>query len=72
MTRNQKAYRRGKIRARETAIEFQYHFEGYTDDIWPEAEDPRLNWSIFEWTDHFRKIGRRYGLIREFKENAIL
>lgn len=65
MTRNQKYYRRGKARARVCAIEWQYAFES---GEFPEHEQ----WSLFEWCDHFRRIGKRFGLIREFKENGIL
>lgn len=35
----------------------------------------RGGWSMayfVKWHDIFEKIGRKYGLIREFKENAIL
>lgn len=65
MTRNQKYYRCGKANARAEAIEFQYSFEFCE---FPEHED----WSLGEWARHFRKLGRRFGLLREFRENAII
>lgn len=68
MTRNQKYYRRGKEKARALAIEWQYRFAmGELDTF---GED--YYFCIWEWADYFRKLGRRFGLTREFRENAII
>ena len=70
MTRNQKYYKRGKAKAREFAIEYQMFLEGY-DDRWD--EDSIWTWNaVWEWEDYFRKLGKRFGLLREFRENAII
>ena len=55
-------YQQGKERARERAIEWQLDFENH-------------NYSygeLAEFGEYFRRLGKRYGLIREFKENGIL
>lgn len=64
MTRNQKSYRRCKEHAREIAIEWQLEFG--------EREEPWYWSELAEWTEYFRKIGKRYGLLREFAENGII
>ena len=62
MTRNQKYYRRGKEKARDLAIEWQYG-----------AAEERMTYSeAADWAEYFRKLGRRFGLTREFRENAII
>lgn len=50
-----------KADVREEAIQWQ-------------AEVGSHNYSYGEfawWSDHFERLGRRYGLLREFRENAI-
>lgn len=50
-----------KARVREEAIEWQNNFSV-------------MNCSWFEvaqWGDRFEKLGRRYGLLKEFRENGI-
>jgi hypothetical protein len=55
-------YQRRKDQIREEAREWQLHF-GDSDHSWSElAEDGR----------RFERLGRRYGLLREFRENGIL
>lgn len=55
-------YAQGKERARELAQEWQRTF-GDTSHSWGElAEDAA----------RFERLGRRYGLLREFRENGIL
>lgn len=54
-------YQQGKERARERAIKWQHDFQnqayGYKD--------------LSEWADTFQRLGKRYGLLREFHENGI-
>ena len=55
-------YQQGKERARDCAIEWQLDFENH-------------NYSygeLAEWADTFQRLGKRYGLLREFYENGIL
>ena len=55
-------YQQGKERARDCAIEWQLDFENH-------------NYSygeLAEWADVFERLGKRYGLLREFYENGIL
>ena len=54
-------YQIRKEEARDEAIEWQY---------W-QAEQ-HLSWAeVVEWADYFYKLGKRYGLLREFRENGI-
>ena len=57
-----KTYQERKDNARQLAIDWQYNFSGLT---WSWGE-------ITEITSYFEKIGKRYGLLREFRENAIV
>ena len=55
-------YTKGKARAREKAIEWQYDFHNH-------------NYSYEElvyFGNYFGKLAKRYGLVREFKENGII
>lgn len=54
-------YQKAKARARESAIEFQ-------KDV---AEMSLSWWEISEVQEQFERLGRRYGLLREFRENGI-
>lgn len=55
-------YQRGKEAAREMAVEFSLTFGEHT-----------YFWSdLAEFTAKFERLGRRYGLLREFRENGIL
>ena len=61
MSTKQSYYQKRKAEVREEAIEWQ-------------AEFGEHNYSYGElayYGDYFRKLGKRYGLLREFKENAI-
>ena len=54
-------YQQGKERARDCAIEWQLDFGNH-------------NYSYGELADfceYFRRLGKRYGLLREFLENGI-
>lgn len=55
-------YQKDKARAREKAIEWQRNFNNRSYS-WGE---------LAELQDYFRRIGKRYGLIREFAENCII
>lgn len=55
-------YQKRKEGARNKAIRFQLSLDEYN-----------LSWSeLVEWQDYFYKLARRYGLIKEFRENAII
>ena len=56
------SYKRGKEAARETAINWQADFSSH-------------NYSYSElavFQDVFFRLGRKYGLLREFRENGII
>lgn len=55
-------YAERKTRAREEAIEWQADFPNH-NYYWSEMAD---------FYDYFYKLGKRYGLLREFRENAII
>ena len=50
-----------KIKARQKAIEWQVDFPN-NNYFWGE---------IAEWSAYFEKLGKRYGLLTEFRENGI-
>lgn len=55
-------YRKLQERAREKAVEWQSDFDNH-------------NYSYDEliyWQSYFEKLGRRYGLVREFRDNCII
>ena len=55
-------YQRAKERARNKAIEWQHEFDGKC-----------LSWSeVACYKDYFYKLAKKYGLVKEFKENAII
>jgi len=54
-------YAERKERAREKAIDWQLN----------ESNKPMSWGEVAEWSNYFEKLGRRYGLLREFRENAI-
>lgn len=54
-------YQRGKERARREAMDWE-------EDA---ATRPMSYDELVIWQDHFERLGRRYGLLREFRENAI-
>ena len=55
-------YKEQKEKARELAIQWQYDFA-----------NNNYNWEeISEFTDFFTKLGKRYGLLKEFRENGVL
>lgn len=56
------AYQRGKERARAQAIEWQY-----------EAAEQSLSYGeLAEAGSYFERLAKRYGLVREFRENGII
>lgn len=54
-------YRKNKERVRNEAIEWQLNFADH-DYSWGE---------LLAFQAHFEKMGRRYGLLKEFRENGI-
>ena len=56
-----KTYAERKAEVRAEAIEWQADF-GNHDYSWGEVAD---------WTNYFETMGRRYGLLTEFRENGI-
>ena len=55
-------YQKGKEKTRNEAIDWQYDFAGH-------------NYSYGElahFSDYFETKARRYGLVKEFKENGII
>lgn len=56
------AYEHNKEILRNFAIDWQYNFCEYD---WLTSE-------LIEWGEFFREYGKRYGLLREFKENGII
>ena len=59
MAGKQNYYEKRKAEVREEAIEYSY------------SEEELSYGELAEKQDHFRKLGKRYGLLREFKENCI-
>lgn len=56
------AYQKAKARARNKAIEWQH-----------EASDQNYSYGeLAYWGDYFERLGKRYGLVREFRENGII
>lgn len=56
------AYRKRQERARNKAVEWQMDFDNH-------------NYSYGElvyWQNYFEKLGRRFGLVNEFRENGII
>lgn len=56
-------YQLMKRRAENSAIWFSNNAEQILNDY---------PMSPGEWTDHFKKLGKRFGLLREFAENGII
>ena len=56
-----KTYQEKKAAAREEAIEWQL----------TTAQEPMYMSEAAEWNEYFTRLGRRYGLLREFRENCI-
>lgn len=54
-------YAERKGNARNEAIDWQ---------IWA-AENPMSWGELFEWQQHFENLGKRYGLLKEFRENGV-
>lgn len=59
MSTKQSYYEKRKAEVREEAIEYSY-------------SDEELSYGeLADKQDYFRRLGKRYGLLREFKENCI-
>jgi hypothetical protein len=59
MSTKQSYYQKRKAEVREEAIEYSY------------SEEELSYGELADKQDYFRRLGKRYGLLREFKENAI-
>lgn len=55
-------YQIAKERARDMAVEWQSNF---CDQNYSYGE-------LAYWQNHFERLAKRYGLVREFKENGII
>ena len=55
-------YQIGKANAQQEAIDWQNHF-GDSDHDWLE---------LAEASARFERVGKRYGLLKEFRENGII
>lgn len=63
MSKYKRYYQKRQNQLREQAIEWQMKF----------SDGEVMYWSdIVEAGDYFRYWGKRFGLLREFRENAIL
>lgn len=59
-----KTYKERKAEAREEAKEWQMNCQDFTHSI---------SWGEYaEQVAHFEKLAKRYGLVKEFKENGII
>lgn len=56
------AYQKAKERARNKAMEWQNDF----------CEHNYSYGELVYWQDYFERLGRVYGLTREFKENGVI
>ena len=56
-------YAEKKEKVRQQAIDWQHSFVEGRSYTWAE---------IFDFTAHFTKLAKRYGLIHEFRENGII
>lgn len=55
-------YEQGKANARQQAIDWQN-----------EQSMQSMSWGeVAYYSDYFTKLGKRYGLLKEFKENGII
>jgi hypothetical protein len=55
-------YEQRKALARDLAIEWQYHWGEMPFDVWEDCKCRTF----------FENVGKRYGLLREFRENGII
>jgi len=55
-------YAERKAKARDEAIEWQNKFS---------EKDHYMSEYVY-WGNYFEKLGKRYGLLREFRENGII
>ena len=57
-----KSYKQMKDAARNQAIEWQAAF----------AQRNYSYGELADWAEHFERLGRRFGLLTEFRENGII
>ena len=56
-------YRERKEKARQEAIEWQLSLSDFGNYSYLELSN---------WYEHFYQLGKRYGLLKEFRENGII
>jgi hypothetical protein len=57
-------YKENKERARRDAIEFQIGYMGKCSHVSLDE--------IYQWQNKFVRLAKRYGLMKEFRENGII
>ena len=55
-------YQQAKERAKQKAVDWQLKF---SDNVYYLSD-------LADFSAHFEKLGKRYGLVKEFKENGII
>jgi hypothetical protein len=60
-TQRHKKYLQGKLKAYDKAIQWQREF----------SEHNYSYGELYEYGNYFYKLGKRYGLLKEFRENGI-
>lgn len=61
MSKTKNYYYERKEKLHNEAVDFQMNYF-----------DMKIGWAdLIVWQEYFRKLGKRYGLMREFRENGI-
>lgn len=55
-------YQLGKAKARQQAIDWQLDFANHNYSYY----------DLYNWGNHFERLGKRYGLLKEFRENGVI
>lgn len=61
-----------KEEARDYAIEWQYWFSEQNPIGGHYTEQKLYQSDLVEWSEYFTKLGRKFGLLKEYKENGII
>lgn len=63
-------YKEKKEQARQEAINFQ---RGMSAEKWDYTLENGCSYNeLIKWQNYFVKLGKKYGLLKEFKENGII